>query len=119
MSECPNCGHRFETRTSAQNRKLWPLLNDVSRQVEWSVDGRVMMLKPDDWKDIFSCSLRKHQRCAEGIDGGSIWLGSRTSRMTKEEFSELIELIYAFGSERGVYWSDPALKAYEQYREAA
>jgi hypothetical protein len=38
-----------------------------------------------------------------GIDPGTfVPLGMRTSQMTKEEISDLLELIYAFGAERGV-----------------
>lgn len=115
---CPHCHHEIEPRTPAQNSKLWPMLADVAAQLEWVVDGVRMHLQPDDWKDIFSCSLRKYQRCAEGIDGGSVFLGSRTSRMSKEEFSLLVELIYAFGAERGIEWSEPSMIAYQLYREA-
>lgn len=32
-------------------------------------------------------------------------LGQRTSTMSKRTFSDLVELIYAFGAERGVRWS--------------
>jgi hypothetical protein len=43
------------------------------------------------------------------IEGtGFVALGLSTSRMTKGEMSDLMELIAAFGAERGVAWSDPA-----------
>ncbi len=116
---CPNCQTEIIIRTSAQNRKLWPMLHDVATQIPWVVDGRRMMLTEEDWKDMFTCTLRRHQRVAEGIDGGSIFLGSSTSGMEKQEFSMLIELIYHFGAEREVRWSEPAMKAYEKYRELA
>lgn len=115
---CPKCNYNIPNRSNSQNRKLWPMLTDVSRQVLWPVDGRRMLLSPEDWKAIFTASLRKHQRVTEGVYGGTIYLGSHTSKMSKEEFSMLIELIYAFGADHGVRWSEPALKAYEQYREA-
>lgn len=116
---CPNCQTEIITRTSAQNRKLWPMLHDVATQIQWRVDGRLMHLSENDWKDMFTCTLRRHQRVAEGIDGGSIFLGSSTSGMEKQEFSVLIELISHFGAEHEVHWSEPALKAYERYREMA
>jgi hypothetical protein len=53
-----------------------------------------------------------------GVDGGFVALGVRTSKMSKAEFSEYIEAIYAFGSERSVTWSEKALEVYETYREA-
>lgn len=90
------------TRSLEQNSLLWPLLTDVAQQVEWYGNK----LSPDDWKDMFTASLRKC-RAVPGIDGGFVVLGLRTSKMGKREFSDLIELIRAFGSERGVEWSDP------------
>jgi hypothetical protein len=64
-------------------------------------------LSPEDWKTMFSASLAKHQRVAQGIDGGFVMLGTRTSRMTVAEMVDLQTLIEAFGAERGVQWSDP------------
>ena len=95
------------TRTTEQNALLWPLLTDVSRQVEWH--GK--HLSPDDWKDIFTATL-KNLRVVPNLDGtGFVALGQRTSTMSKRTFSELVELIYAFGAERGVRWSEPKRKA--------
>lgn len=89
-------------RTPDQNAKMWPLLADVSRQVEWY--GQY--LSPDDWKDMFTASLRK-ARVVPGIDPGSfVVLGMRTSKMSKAEFSDLIEIILCFCAERGVVLSD-------------
>lgn len=42
---------------------------------------------------------------------GFVALGQRTSTMSKGTFSELVELIFAFGAERGVRWSEPKRKA--------
>lgn len=91
------------TRTIDQNAKLWPMLQDVSRQVEWY--GR--RLTTEDWKHVFTASLRKLD-VVPNLDGtGFVALGMSTSQMSKREFSALIELIYAFGAEKGVVWSDP------------
>ena len=106
-------------RTLSQNSKLWPMLTDIARQVEWAVDGSMQLLAPEDWKTILTSSLQQEQRVAQGIDGGFVMLGKSTSRMRKAEFADLIELIYAFGSRHSVAWSEPALRAYESYREAA
>lgn len=101
-------GHRLtvkveeERRTTEQNRLLWAALTDVAEQVEWHGER----LSAEDWKHIFSASLKK-QRAVPGIDGGFVVLGQKTSRMTKAEFSELIELIHAFGAERGVKFKEP------------
>lgn len=109
---------REPKRSLDQNAKLWPMLQDVSDQVQWPVDGVMQLLSKEDWKDILTSGLNQEQRIAQGINGGFVMLGSRTSRMRKKEFSELIEFIYWFGSEKGVRWSEKALSIYEQYREA-
>lgn len=91
------------TRTLDQNAKLWPMLQDVSRQVIW----HGLRLTPDDWKDMFTAAL-KNLRVVPNIDGtGFVALGQRTSTMSKRTFSDLVELIYEFGAQHGVAWSDP------------
>lgn len=95
-----------ELRTLEQNKLMWALLTDLSNQVDWPVDGLMQKLDPDDWKHIMTAGLRRHQRVAAGIDGGFVILGQYTHKFIKAEMSELIELIYAFGSERGVKWSE-------------
>lgn len=102
-----------ETRTDEQNDKQWPMLRDISKQVEWFGQKH----SPEDWKDILSAAWRG-QKLVPGVDGGFVALGVRTSKLSKEEFSDYIEAIYAFGSERSVIWSEKALEAYENYREA-
>ncbi|HHP0447038.1 recombination protein NinB, partial [Cronobacter sakazakii] len=55
----------------------------------------------------------KGQRSAPGIKGGFVVLGQSTSKMRVSEFSELLELIHAFGAERDVRWSEDAQEAIE------
>ena len=106
---------RERRRSTDQNRKLWPMLADVSKQVQLCINGAMVWAEPEDWKDVFTAALKREQRMAQGIDGGLVILGARTSKMRKAEFSELIELIYAFGANNGVVWSEPALDVYERY----
>lgn len=101
-------------RTLAQNAKMWPMLTDISRQVEWYGGYH----DADTWKHIITAAW-KGQHFVHGLGGSMVVIPVRTSRLRKKEFAELIEAIYAFGAEKGVQWSEPALKSYEQYREAA
>lgn len=95
------------TRSLEQNSRLWSLLTEVSEQVEWY--GK--KLTADDWKNVFTASLRKLD-VVPNIDGtGFVALGMSTSQMTKREFSDLMELIASFGAERGVKFSDQAVNA--------
>ncbi len=86
-----------KTRTLDQNALLWPLLTSISRQVVWYGTK----LSPNEWKDVFTAALKK-QKVVPGIDGGFVVCASKTSTMPKGEFSELLELIYAFGAEKNV-----------------
>lgn len=98
---------RGDQRSTDQNRLLWPLLERVSEGVEWY--GR--KLSATDWKHIFSASLRKYE-AVPGIDAGTmVVLGQSTSKMTKEQFSDLLELILAFGATNGIDLTDPRQEA--------
>lgn len=90
-----------EKRTLSQNRKMWPMLTDVSNQVDW----HGTQPKPEHWKNIFTAALYQ-QEVYPGINGGLVVMGISTSGMKKREFAELIEVMYAFGSEKGVKWSE-------------
>lgn len=90
------------TRTLEQNARLWACLGDISAQVDWY--GK--KLAPEDWKHVFSSALKKMD-VVPNLDGtGFVALGLSTSRMSKRELSDLMELINAFGAERGVEWSE-------------
>ena len=91
------CEIKKKTRSLEQNAKMWAMLAEVSDQVNWYGNK----LTSDEWKDVFSASL-KSQKVVPGIDGGFVVCGQRTSKMTKSEMAELIELMMAFGAERGV-----------------
>lgn len=69
-----------------------------------------MKLSSEDWKNIFSASL-KGQRSAPGLDGGFVVLGQSTSRMSVGEMRDLIELIQAFGAGKSVKFGDEATAA--------
>jgi len=89
-------------RSVEQNDLMWQRLTEVSQQVEWYGQK----LTPEDWKDVFTASLRK-ARVVPGIEPGSfVPLGMRTSDMSKAEMTDLLELIGAFGAERGVVFRD-------------
>lgn len=99
-------GELKSKRTLDQNRKMWAMLRDVAGQVEWQVDGKMQHMQDYEWKDVFSAGLSKHQRVALGIEGGFVMMGSSTSRMTIREMGDMIELMFAFGAEHGVTWSE-------------
>ena len=92
-------------RTLEQNALLWALLHRVSL-----IDWYGQTLTPEEWKDVFTAALKK-QKAVPGIDGGFVILGQRTSKMSKRELGDLLELIYAFGAERGINFDDAKYRA--------
>lgn len=96
-----------KTRSTEQNARMWALLTDVARQVDWYGQK----LTPDEWKDVFSASLKK-QKAVPGLDGGFVILGQRTSKMSIREMGELMELIEVFGAQKGVRFSAPEWMEY-------
>lgn len=90
-----------ETRSTEQNKRMWAMLNEIADQVEWYGQK----LSAEDWKHMFSASLKK-QRAVVGLDGGVVVLGQQTSKMTISEMTDLMMLIEAFGAEKGVVFSE-------------
>jgi hypothetical protein len=78
------------------------MLGDVSRQVVWH--GR--KLDAEDWKNIFSASLRRLDVVPNLDSTGFVALGLSTSKMTVREMGDMLDLIGAFGAEHNVIWSD-------------
>lgn len=90
-------------RTNDQNSLLWALLTDVSQQLSW----HGQRLTPDDWKLVFLDALKREMRIVPNIAGnGFVNLGRSSSDLSKAEFSDLIEVIRAFGAEHGVKFQD-------------
>jgi NinB protein len=88
-----------DPRTTAQNKLMWALLNEVSAQLPWGGEHR----EPEDWKCAFMKAAGHKLRFMPALDGnGVVALGYRSSRLYKEEFSDLIETIYSQGLQRGV-----------------
>ena len=98
---------RPATRSSLQNSKMWAMLSDVSRA---KPEGRE--LTPDVWKSLFLHSLDHAQRFEMALDGkGMVPVGFRSSRLTKDQMGDLIEVIYEYGARHGVVWTDEERRA--------
>ena len=94
-------------RSLDQNGLMWPLLKCFSGQLKWPVNGELMRMSSDDWKDVLTAGFnREHLRIAQGLDSGVVLLGLRTSNFSKRRFSEFIEFLYATGVERGVEFEE-------------
>lgn len=90
-------------RTLPQNDRLHAMLTELAEQVTWH--GQKMSV--DDWKLVFMDGLNRELRIVPNLEGnGFVNIGRSTSKLGKEEFSDLMALIEAFGAKHDVKFSD-------------
>lgn len=92
-------------RSLPQNDRMWAMLTEIAQQIPW----HGTKLRPDDWKDIFLDGLRLEQTLVPNLDGsGFVSLRRSSSDLSKDEMSDLLELIAAWGAHHGVKFHDTA-----------
>lgn len=110
---------REPRRTLDANACMWATLTDIAQQVSWPhTDGgewRIDLMPKDSWKAVLTAAYEQETRQAQGIGGGTVMLGARTSQYSRRRMGEFIEFAHAFGSERGVQWSAKAEDELEQF----
>ncbi len=90
-------------RSLDQNAAQWPILQAIAAQLEWPVNGTMTKLSDEEWKDILTAGFKANDvRLAQGVHGGVVMLGQRTSQMDKKTFSDWLEYLHWFCAERGV-----------------
>lgn len=91
------------TRNLEQNAAAWRILQAFSEKLLWPVNGHMTRLTAEEFKDILSAAFKSETvRLAQGLNGGVVMLGARTSKMSKREFSEWIEFLHMVAAERGI-----------------
>lgn len=86
-------------RTIPQNSKFHAMVTEIAEQLRY----HGQKLSVADWKLVFLASLKSEMRIVPNLDGdGFVNLGRKTSRLSKEEFSLLIEIALKYGHEHGV-----------------
>jgi len=108
------------TRSTMQNARFHAMINDVSEQIKWQdVFGRPITMTQENWKRFFLQMYRRETLVVPNEDGTGFYdLGVRSSELSVSEMSDCMELIAAFGSERGVKFRDPAEKPTPKQRVA-
>ena len=95
---------RESKRSGAQNDKLWAMLTELAAQLDW----HGQKLTADDWKILMMDALNREMRLVPNVDGtGFVNLGRSSSNLSKVEFSNLLEIIHAFGAQHNVVFRDP------------
>lgn len=130
MRDCYASGQAFEMefreprRSLDSNRAMWATLDDIAKQVDWPhTDAKgnwVIGKMPADpnWKSVLTAGFQQEMSMAQGVSGGTVMVGARTSKFSKRRMGEFLEFCNAFGSEKGVRWSDKALEDLAQWAPA-
>jgi hypothetical protein len=90
-------------RSVPQNDRMWAMLTDVARQLEW----HGTRLDANEWKLLFLDALGRESKIAPGIEGGIVNLGMSSSGLSKDEMTDLMEYIASFGVRHGVKFGEP------------
>lgn len=93
-------------RSPDQNALMWVLLSELSRS---KPEGRTAT--PDKWKALVMHACKHAVQFEIGLDGEPFPTGLSTSKLRKDQMSELIEFIYEYGTRHGVIFSE---KPYER-----
>ncbi len=97
-------------RSIPQNDRMWAMLSDVAVQATHA--GK--KYTPDQWKVIFMHACGREVQFIPSLDGSTFipW-GSRSSDLSKQEMSDLMEFISAWCAENGITLHDdpPSLQS--------
>ncbi|GGE36120.1 NinB protein [Agaricicola taiwanensis] len=95
-------------RSLPQNDRMWAMLTDIASQMTY----HGIKLAPDDWKLLFLDALKREVRMVPNLEGnGFVSLGRSSSDLSKQEMSDLIEVIFAWGANNGVVFHDDQARA--------
>lgn len=91
-------------RTLQQNAAQWPILMAFSKQLLWPVNGQMVKMSKEEWKDVLTAGYKKEipRLAALPDDGGVVMLGQRTSNFSKKDFCVWMEYLHAVAAMRGV-----------------
>lgn len=90
-------------RSIDQNSALWSAMGDISRQKEY----HGLKLSPEDWRTLFMDALSRESRMVPSLSNdGFVSLGRSSSALSKQDFSDLLSIVYAWGAQNDVKFSD-------------
>lgn len=94
------------TRNLEQNAAMWPILEAYAERKQISVNGAMVNLSPEEWKDILTGAFREEAPRVAHYRGRVVLVGQRTSQFSKGEFSEWLDWLMATAHEDGVLFEE-------------
>ena len=96
-------------RNGEQNRLLHAILGEIAKRKEWAGQKWHM----DDWKRLVTAAWLRTKgqgvSMVPAIDGhGFDVLYQRTSTLSKGEFADLVDFVYAWAAEQGLELTETA-----------
>lgn len=96
-------------RTLDANACMWATLADIAEQLDWphteSGMWEIGRMPSESWKAVLTAAFEQEVAMAQGVTGGTVMLGARTSKYSKRKMGDFLEFVHAFGNEREVRWS--------------
>lgn len=109
IDKCPRCAASLTPRSHDQNAKLHAMLSDIAKQRQWAGQW----LDVETWKRLMIAAYCRANGNAPtmlpSLDGNGIdMIYRRSSRMSKQEMSELIEYVGFWMVDNGITMDDAA-----------
>jgi hypothetical protein len=108
IDKCPHCAGTLRQRSSEQNAALHAVLHDIRKQKQWANQW----LDVETWKRLLTAAWARATgekvSMYPALDGYGIEvLYRKTSRLSKQEMSELLEFVTAWAIEQDVRLTAP------------
>jgi uncharacterized protein (UPF0335 family) len=108
VERCPSCGARIIQRNTEQNSALHAKISDIAHQLEWPANSG-QRLTVEQWKRLLIAAWDRSQGSSAdffpALEGhGFDVVYRRSSRLSKQDASELLEYVTAWGTDQGVKW---------------
>lgn len=88
-------------RTNPQNALWFAMLTEISQQKR----HHGLKLSPEQWRLLFLDAWKREVCIVPNLDGDGVVSLGGSSKLSTEEFSELIEVTAAWGARNGVAFS--------------
>lgn len=113
----------LDAATWEQRKRLNAMCGDISNQIRLTPEGGYLhvtqapfgrRLSKDAWRGIFMAILFGQQSVPNPDGEGFVVMSRSSKKLSKRQFSDAMELMSAFASQRRVCWTDPKWANYEQ-----